>query len=213
MTTPATYLTGATLYTAVLADIYSITNRPDRTAETAIALRKATMKFHLAEQWAKDIGNVQVTLPVVTSGDSFSYRYTLDLSQAGSLPYFRKLSEIREYNNPLIGNEYHFKPLDNDRRVDDYVLEDINYYTVVGQAAQLRVNKQLTVLDVDYYLYPDITATQYNSWIAQQFQDAIVCEAAANVFAMIGKDAESQRYAGYFNENLLMLQMQEIIVP
>jgi len=204
------YLTASALYNSIVADCYSLTVRPDLVAETAIAVRKATMKFHQADGWKNDIITSLIPLPVTTSGDSFSYRYTLDLTQAGSLPYFRKISSIDEYNNPLIGNEYHFKELDNDRIFDDYMLEDINYYYRAGQAIQLRVNKQLTTLSVDYWRYPDVTPTGYTSWIAQQFPDAIVCEATATIFAAIGKSDEAQRYAAMFAENLAMLRMTEI---
>lgn len=197
-------------YLAIIQDVYALTARPDLAAETALAIRKATMKSHMAETWKNDISNVIITLPVLDNTVEVSWRYSLDLTSSVNFPLYRKLSSIDEYNNPLTGYEIHFKELDNDRILDEYFLEDINYYYQAGQQVNLRANKWLVQLSVDYYKYPDITPATYTSWISDQFRDMIVCEAAASVFRTIGKDSEATSYGNMFAENLLMLQMSEI---
>lgn len=200
----------ATSYIALQQDIYSLTARPDLVAETAIAIRKATMKCHLADLWKNDIVTTLYPLPVVGDAASLDFRYSIDLTQSATFPYYRRVSSIDEYNSPPTGLEQHYKELDNDRILDAYQMEQINYWYQAGQQIQLRANKSLTTLAVDYWRYPDITALNYTSWIADQFRDAIVEEACANVFATIGKDSEAQRYAAKFAENLQLLRTSEI---
>lgn len=199
----------AASYLALVNDIYTITARPDLIAETALAVRKATMKCHLADLWKNDLATALVPMPVL-DGALVSFRYSLDLTQAATFPLIRRVSSIDEYNIVPTGYEVHFKELDNDRILDSYLLEEINYWYQAGRQVSLRANKSLAYLAVDYWKFPDITTTNYTSWIADQFPDMILEEACASVFSSCGKDSESQRYAARFQENLAMLRTSEI---
>ena len=203
-------------YLAICNNIYDLTKRPDLLAETALAVRKATMKFHLADMWKNDLATAIITLPVLSPIGDVSFRYSLDLTQTSDYPLMRKVSEIVEYNTVPTGYETHFKELDADRIMDHYMLEEINYWYQVGRQVSLRCNKLLTQLKVIYYRYPDVTTAVFNSWVAEQFPDFIVCEAAAQIFATIGKDTEAARYASMFtgpdgnSGNLQLLRISEI---
>jgi len=200
----------AATYAAIVADVYSLTARPDLVAETAIAVRKATMKFHLAETFKNDISIAIVTLPVLSSNGDVSFRYTLDLTNTATYPFYRKVAYIKEYNAIPTGQEIQFKEKDITSLLDNYQLEDINYWTQQSMQVSLRCNKVLTQLAVGYYRYPDVTPITYTSWIADQYQDAITEEACAAVFKAIGKDSEYQRLAANFVDNLHLLQMTQI---
>jgi len=196
-------------YLALLDDMYALTGRPDLLAESALALRKATMKFHLADLWKNDITFALITVPVLDSSAE-SFRYTLDLTVSATYPLVRKVASISEYNVTPTGYELQFTELDQDRIMDSYAIEMVNYWYQAGRQVSLRANKLLTTLRVNYYRFPDVAPTVYDSWIAEQFKDNIVVEAAATVFATIGKDAEAARYAGMFQESLQLLRMSEI---
>jgi len=205
-----------TLYNNLIADVYTLTKRPDLIAETALAIRKATMKAHSADMWKNDISTAIIILPVLPLGSQLSFRYAVDLTNVANFPLFRKVSSIDEYNTIPTGQELHFKELDSDRILDNYATEDINYWYQMGKQVNLRANKNLTYLSVDYYQYPNITPALYTSWIAQEFPDIIVCEAAANIFKTIGKDNEAASYGNMFagtdgeSGHLHMLRMSEI---
>ena len=40
---------------ALLADVYSLTTRPDLVAESTVAVRKATLKAHLSDYFFRDL--------------------------------------------------------------------------------------------------------------------------------------------------------------
>lgn len=197
-------------YLAIVADVYSLTARPDLIAETALAVRKATMKAHSADLWKNDLAVVYPTMPVLSANGDVSFRYALDLTDTATYPLYRRVSYVKEYNVPLTGQEIQFKELDMDRLLDNYLLEGINYFSQAGMQVQLRCNKALGQVAVGYYKYPDINQATYTSWIADQYRDMIIEEATAAIYKAIGKDTEYQRLAQNFGENLHMLQMTQL---
>lgn len=199
----------ATVYNNIVTSVYALTKRPDLVTETAIAIRKATMKVHMADFWKNDLSEIHYTLPVLAA-TGVAFRYSLDLTDTVSFPLFRKVSHIKEWNNPLVGYEIQLKELDADRILDDYALETINYWYQAGRQVSLRCNKLLVTLNIGYWKYPNIIPATYSSWIAQDFPDIIIEEAASAVFKVIGKDIEYTRLANNFQENIHMLTMTQV---
>lgn len=206
----------AASYLQLLQDVYALTGRPDRVAETALAVRKATLKYHLSDLWKNDLTTSTVTLPVINSGTDLSFRYALDLTDSATYPLVKRVSSIKEYNAIPTGREIQFDEYDSDNILTDYRVERLNYWYQMGRQVTLRANKILVQLAVQYWKYPDVTAASYNSWIADQFPDFISCEAASSVFATVGKADEAARYAQMFNGpdgisgNLGLLRISEI---
>lgn len=206
LSSSATTPVGILLYNSIVASIYQYSQRPDLVQETLAAIRKATMKLHLADFWPNDSQSLQI-VPVQISAGSVDYRYTIDTTQIALL---RKVTSIMEYNNPLTGAERFYTQKDIDRLLDDYKLEYINYWYQAGQQVNLRTDKLLTFVTVTGYFYPNVAPTSYNSWIAQQYPDAIVEEALVTIYKNIGKVEESNALARSFEENLHMIQMAQI---
>ncbi len=186
----------------IIAEVYLVTNRPDLVSETASAVRKATMKFHLADTYKQDLSEVLITVPVQTD-----FHYQLDLSNAANYPYFRVLDHVKEYNNPIVGNEIQFTKQDAKGLLDDYGLEKQNYWYQAGFALNINSFKQLNQLTVGYFMYPNVTTGGYNSWIGTSFPDAIIDEASSHIFRLTGKDSEFKVFAAYFEQNLAMVRM------
>jgi hypothetical protein len=68
-------------------------------------------------------------------------------------------------------------------------------------------------LDFGYYQYPELPAQssgEITSWIADQYPDCIIEEAAGTVFKMIGKDDEHNRYQVLFQENITILRTTDV---
>jgi hypothetical protein len=194
-------------YSEIVNDIYTLTNRPDLVAETALAIRKATLKMHSLDYFTQDRVSNIITITPAMQASILDNRYAIDLSPAGgNTTRYRAISFIREYNNPLTGQEIQFLKLEPDSIFNEYNLERQNYYYIAGSSAQLRSNKVLTQVTLAYYQYPDVNSTTYTSWIAAQFPYAIIEEAARAIFKMIGKDEEAQTYQEATAENIAMLQ-------
>lgn len=211
----------AIVYDELLTGIYTLTARPDLVAETALAIRRATMRYHSADLWKNDISIVIPNLITISqdSNNIFpSFRYQLDLTDAITYPLYRKVQFIRgiSFNvDPLTGmtisdQPIDYKELDADRILDDYKIESINYWYQAGQVVNLRCSGNIQNATMGYWQFPNIVPATYNSWIAQQFPDMIITEATAYIYRIIGKTAEAQVLAQEFPENLWMLQQTQI---
>lgn len=200
----------AAIYQTLLNGVYALTKRPDLSVETAQAVRKATMKAHMADSWKNDLTTVIVTLPVLSPVNATSFRYQFDLNDSVQYPLFKRISQVKEYNPVATGQEIQFKELDADRLLDDYQLEDINYWYQVGKVCNLRCNKVLSYLAVGYWKYPNTVPAQYTSWIASEFPDIIIEEAASYVFKAVGKDTEYVRFRDTWEENIALLRAAHI---
>lgn len=199
----------AALYDSILQAVYALTARPDLVNETALAIRKATMKAHCADFWKNDLTERVVAVTPLIAADT-SFRYNFDLTDRVQYPLYRKMNYIKEYNATPPGQELQFKEKDADSLLDSYSLEGINQWYQAGMQVSLRVNKSLSNVKIGYWKYPNVISTAYDSWIAQQAPDIIVEEACAQIFKVIGKDSEHQRLAANFMENLHMLTMTQV---
>ena len=170
-------------------EVYNLTNRPDLVSQTLTAIRKATMKCHLADEFRQDLQIAIVTVPVQTD-----FHYLLDLTNTVTYPNMRRVSYIKEYNNPIVGNEIQFKKLHFSNLLDEYKLEKANYWYQAGMAVTIGSYKQLVQVSVAYFTYPNTATATYSSWIADQFPDAIINEAASTIFKTVGKSDEAKLY-------------------
>jgi hypothetical protein len=196
----------SSLYNSILQDIYDVTLRPELVNETAVALRKATMKAHLADLWKNDLVVVYPSIPAMVANTAYSYRLSLDLTDATTFPLLRRICTIKEFNNPLTGYELQFKEVEPDNILDEYLVERVNYWYQAGRQIQLRTTKALAGLQVDYWKFPNVIPAQYDSWIAAQFPDLIVEEACAQIYRIIGKLDEATKLAANWVDNLSYLQ-------
>lgn len=193
-----------TTFAQLQTDVYSITGRPDRVSETQIGIRRATLKFHMADFWLQDL--VKDAVVPVTPLFVSDFRYQIDTTQSPFLR-FRRAQQVRQYLNPPTGTELYFDRVEANDLIDDYAIEKWNYWYQAGTSIQVRSDTGMTNIAVNYYRYPVVTADlNYSSWIADIFSDAITMEAAAEVFKAIGKDDEFQRMRAEYLDNLSLLR-------
>lgn len=193
-----------TTFAELQADVYEITKRPDKVALTTIAIRKATLKFHMADYWIRDLvlGAVVPLTPLFTGQGRFSIDTT-----ASPFTRFRKAQLIREYVNPPTGMERNYTRIEANDVIDDYNVEKVDYWYEAGTSIYLNSYTLITNAVVNYYRFPVVTAdANYSSWIADVLRDAISIEAAAEVFKAVGKDDEFQRMKAEFDGNLMLLR-------
>ena len=191
------------------ADVYTLTNRPDLEQETKVALRKALLKFHSADTFKRDLFTQRIQTALHTPLLPDEFRWVISLSE---FPRFRRPKIL---HTPISGSVVIFKEVAADNLFDAYSGERQNYFFIAGSAITIRSQTAQPYLDFTYYRYPLVpplssTAAPIDSWIAEQFPDAIVEEAAGAVFKMIGKDEEFSRYQTLFQENLSLLRQTDL---
>ena len=188
------------------ADVYRVTNRPDLTNETYIAIRAATLRFHMADDWVQSEATSVVPVVPLFTGD---FRYSFLTT---SLTRFRKIKYIKEYVTPPNPWYIQFERLAPDDLLDGYQTEKENYWTRIGNGISLRATREISNLEVVYYQLPDVSEATYSSWIADMFQDCIIHEAKMDIFEMTGKVASDSRARNLkFTENLALLRQMAVV--
>lgn len=189
--------------TELQQEVYNLTNRPDLVAETLTAVRSATLKLHQLDYFYKDI---------VETGVSFSSaEYLQQIEYRTLFPRWRALKYLRKSDSSGYDDGVFFTVLSIPEMVeDDYKINRNDVCYVAGSVIQVRSSTQFQYALLGYYQNPDITPASYDSWIALDHPYAIVFEAAALVFKMIGDTEQFAAYTRLALEEQAMLKITNI---
>ena len=188
------------LFTALLADVYTITNRSDLEAETSMAVRAATLKLHQSDFYPRDLVESRVQFSTADYFQALAYK--------ALFPGMRALSYVRKYESD---EPTQFLDLVSPTNIlDSYSLAKENIAYLAGEVVQIRSNTQITDVLLGFYNNPTTLPDTYASWIADLYPFAIVTEAAAQVFKMIGKDEEAAMYKQLSMEQAMIVRNSNI---
>lgn len=178
--------------------VYNITNRSDLVAETALAVRQATLRIHRSALFPRDV--VEGLLPLTAL-----FNYQLDI--ATYFPRYRQFSYLRPYiqasSSPASFLIEFMRP---DAIFDEYGTEKINIGYIAGNNLNIKLGptsptqqSSVGAASYDAFLYgyyanPVLSPNAaYESWIARENPGVIVLDAACLVFRMIGYEEAASR--------------------
>lgn len=190
-------------FSELCAEVYSLTGRPDRVAETEAAVRSATLKAHQSDYYFKDIFEIGIDFGTADYVQSFEYR--------ALIPRWRTNKYLRKYDYSTSTPGKFVTLIVPEQVLDDYKIQKTDIYYTAGEFLQINSSTQQQYYLYGCYLNPIITSAGYNSWIALDHPYAIIYDAAATVFKAIGKDEESAQYRGLVSEQILMLKTSNIV--
>lgn len=183
-------------FTALLNDVYTITNRPDLVTESTMAVRAATIKAHTSDFYPRDLLEARVQFSAADFFQALAYK-TL-------FPRFRAVSYIRKYEN---GEATQMLDVISPTDIfDSYKIAKENVYYLAGDVIQIRSNTEITDILIGVYNTPDTLPDTYASWVAESYPYAIVAEAAAQVFSMIGAAEDAAGYRRIAGEHLVQMR-------
>jgi hypothetical protein len=190
-------------FAELVNEVYTLTGRPDRVAETSSAIKSATLKLHQSDYYYQDIFETGIAF---NSAD-----YVQQLDYRALLPRFSAIKYLRKYDNTS-GTPMGFLSLITPEQVlDDYKIQKVDVFYAAGAYLQINSSTKEKYYLMGCYLNPDITESGYDSWIAQDHPFAIVFDAAATVFKAIGKDEEAAAYRTLVNEQIAILKAGNIV--
>lgn len=159
--------------------VYTLTNRPDLVAETALAVRQATLAAHRSDYFKKDITEI-----LITDGAASIFQ----LSISSLFVNWRNFAYIRPYDSlSASAASFLLDPIKPDGIFDEYLIEKTNVYYTAGDNLNIRLAANWDSFIVGYYTNPVLSPdAAYESWIARSQPAVIVIDAAKRVFEMIG---------------------------
>ena len=193
-----------TTFTDLLADVYTITNRPDLVAETKLAVRQATLRAHQLDFFPKDIFESGLTFPTSDYYQSLDYR--------SALPTYRAMKYMRKYDAVNLAPGKFLSAITPEQLMDRYNVEQVDIYYQAGSVIQIKTYEQNQYFLFGCYVNPDTTETGYTSWIALDQPTAITIPAAASVFKMIGFDEQAQTFNALSAQEYAILKINQLQV-
>jgi len=191
-----------TSFASLVADVMTLTNRPDLVNETSLAVRAATLKAHQSDDYIKDLYEYSIVFGLTDYYQSLDYKTVL--------PLWRKPRYIRKYDADGSTPGVFLKYVVPEKILDDYKVDQLDIFYVAGSFVQIRSSTSLQYILVGCYQNPVVTELGYNSWIADDHPFAIIYEAAATVFKMIGLDDQVPVFRNLVAEQLQLLKQHAI---
>lgn len=188
------------LYDSIYQDVVTLTNRPDLSDETAVAIRSATISAHSKTNWPRDLQTAFVKLPNVSNLSALDIQVLF--------PRFRGLASVRitDVNfNPINGEDGLIETVEIADIYDPiYAGQLRNNIAYVG-GTTLNIRNYLSAYGylVGYYSLPAVRRDQYSSWIAQLSPDVIIYQAASIVFSTNGNEEKARGYGNLVDKTLM----------
>jgi hypothetical protein len=174
------------LFSDTVDKVYTFTNRSDLVAETALAVRQATLSAHRSDFYPRDLTEIQLTL----TPDSI---FQLDIPTY--FPSWRNFAYIRPYDTTSqTPAPFLLSFLAPDAIFDEYLVEKVNVAYVAGTNLNIKLQGDYGGFLVGYYKNPVLSPdSSYDSWIASDHDAIIVLDAAIKIFGMIGYEEAAAR--------------------
>ena len=175
------------LFSDTVDKVYTLTNRSDLVAETALAVRQATLSAHRSDYYLRDLTEVQVSFAPALAV------YQLDIPTF--FPRWRAFSYIRPFDTIASSPaSFLLEFLKPEAIFDEYLIEKNDVAYVAGTNLNIKLAASYGGFLVGYYLNPILTPdTSYNSWVASDHDAIIVLDATIKVFGMIGYEEAAAR--------------------
>lgn len=185
------------LFDDILADVITITNRPDLVNESKFGIRAATIKLHGLELWIED--KIEEVIPVVVEDGMFAITNADFSHTPRKIDLFKKTTsdDFFEEINPLALK-------------DRYGYRRSNVYYRAGTQYNFITDTYDNSIAVSYYRFPVATETGYSSWIAENYKELVALEAAIFVFSSIGDKEQEARIEKMAAQQLAVLQINHM---
>lgn len=189
-------------FAELVSNVYTITGRPDRVAETSAAVQAATLRGHQSDYYYKDIFEAGVAF---SSSD-----YIQNLDYRALLPRWRALKYLRKYDYANSAPSTFLTVIPPELVLDRYKVQKQDVCYVAGDYVQINSATQEQYYLLGCYINPDVTSTGFDSWIALDHPWFIIYDAAAKVEVALGKLEEAKLHAGMAEDELQKIRISNI---
>lgn len=188
------------LFTSIQEEVYTLTNRPDLVQDTVFAIKAATLKVHLVDEWDFDTTEEDVLVSQVDGLAQIDVATNLSLGAR-----FRRVLYIQ---NNLTGQ--FLEQISAPNIFDSYSRLKTNVFYQIGTKINIRADDLGGSVLVAYLIAPITDPEQYNSWIAAKYPHIIATEAALKVLNSIGDTSIAKKLSEYTAEHIALLKINHL---
>lgn len=174
----------------LVTEVYLLTKRPDLETATKMAVKNATLKLHTSDFFAKDLFEAGINFPSAAFQQQLEYRTLLPRWRA--LKYIRKVSQDVT-TGEFVGTDF-LTILSPEAVLDSYGIakDDIAY--IAGEVINIRSSTSEQQYILGCYIHPVLSEETFSSWIANEYKEAVLYDAAATIFKGIGFDEQAAQF-------------------
>lgn len=205
-------------FAELVADVLTITKRPDQQARAESEVRIAILKAHSQNFFYKDL--VEKSVRFLEPGHIQNFK------PSEVFPNFRKMKYIRYWNGPDggipmtegdLGRAGPFlEAIDIENSFNAYGYTKTDVFYMAGELQQLRTSSPIEYCLAGAYVLPPvagITGTVIPSWICVEQPGAVIYEAARKIFMQSGKNQDAQNMQLLLREEYAMLMINSVNQP
>jgi hypothetical protein len=193
-------------FASLVADVYTLTNRPDLVAETALAVKAATLKMHKSDFYFKDLFESGVQFDQIDYLQTLKYRLLF--------PKYRALKYIRKFDAsvaPGLPGKF-YEIISPEEVLDSYKIQRNDVAYVAGSVIQVRSSTKDQYCLMGVYLHPTVESpATFSSWIADEQPYAIIFEAASQIYGLLENNNAQQKYTAEAADQITELKAGNII--
>jgi len=180
--------------TNVLTTVYTLTNRPDLVNESTLAVQQSTLLLHRRENWAYDLTEIGWQFPLS------SYQQQIALAD---IPNFRKIKYLRKYDSVNLAPGDYLTEVSVEQSFNKRWMQDnVDCYYFAGAVYNINMSTSEQYLLMGYYADPDVTTTNYTSWIGVKHPGLVAARACTMLAALMEKEAFKQSMGMLYQEEL-----------
>lgn len=181
------------LFTDIVADVYTITSRSDLVVDTALAVRQATLAAHRSDKYIRDIQEGFLPIGKPTDG---SANYQIDIPSY--FPNWRAFAYLRPYDSVTQSKSRIVLGPDSfiasDGILDPYSDDKVNVAYVAGSNLNVLLEAAYDSFLYGYYKNPTLSPDDnYESWIAREQPAIITIDAARKILESVGYEDAAKR--------------------
>lgn len=170
-------------YSELLAEIKLLSKRGDIDDKIAIALRMTTLRVHRSDLFWRDL---------VEANASFSSSNVVTIDVSTSLTRFRQINYVQYLDTTTGAVGTMLDEVDPSDVLDDYNYFKTDRWYLSGNNLNINFAYATSGARLGYWQNPDVSASGYNSWIANELPDILVQGSLAYLFNLTGKQEEAR---------------------
>lgn len=184
---------------AVLNDVFAITMRPDRIAESMLGIRQALQLAHGKDNFPSDLVEVRLQADAA----DFEIQAMLDTN-------VRKISHVvPQYLQPdgsfVRGDALNYV---EPRAFHSQKVQSIDkdFFYVAGRALNIKIRNPTRYFQMGYWAYPDVTDEGLaTDWIMLNYPHVIVYGAVSMTYRALGNAADANAYQSLFVDSMTQM--------
>lgn len=175
-----------------IQQVYDITKRPDKDAETQRAINSAINQYSLAATFYHDLVESTYTL------NSTEYAQSITIST--TFTRFRKVAYLRP-----TGAKFILDKIDPSKAITPNGCERTNVWYRAGDRLVLRFQNLWQTLEYGYFQYPLVLSGNSDThWMLDITPNMITDFAISRIFDSVGEQTEAKRYKAMADEAFII---------